>query len=302
MQELAPIVLFVYNRPEHTLETLKSLKNNELASGSKLYVFADGPKTGASKQDMENISKVREIVKSEKWCGEVEIRESEKNKGLANSIIAGVTEIVNQYGHIIILEDDLQLSPGFLKYMNNALGFYEEEKRVMHIAGFTPPFKGQMPETFFFPVPTCWGWATWKRAWDHFNPSAEDLLPKVLKKGKWKFDFRRSINYVRMLKRNMHGRVNSWFIRWYASIFLKNGLCLHPGKSLVNNIGLDRTGVNSYKSNVFDQEVAQDVMINNIQLKFNKRVVRKYRRFNWKVKLKHFPEYFQRVITKNTDT
>src|SRR5215211_27101 len=110
---LAPVVLFVYNRPVHTLRTLKALKKNHLADESRLYVYCDGPKTNATEEERENINKVRSIVKQEKWCREVHVAESETNNGLAASIIKGVTEIVNRYGKVIVLEDDLETSPGF---------------------------------------------------------------------------------------------------------------------------------------------------------------------------------------------
>ncbi|MFC2114558.1 glycosyltransferase family 2 protein [Bacteroidota bacterium] len=150
---VAPICLFVYNRPKHTLQTLQSLKGNLLADQSVLYVFADGPKDGASDDAIKRINEVREIVSREKWCREVHVIISDQNKGLANSIIKGVTETVSRHGKVIVLEDDLLLSEGFLTYMNNALDFYENQEEVMHIAGFAPDFGKDMPETFFFPVP-----------------------------------------------------------------------------------------------------------------------------------------------------
>ena len=301
-KHIAPICLFVYGRPEHTLKTLRSLTQNLLAKDSVLYIYADGPKDGIGETAQKNIAEVRRIIRSESWCKEVHIIESDKNKGLANSIISGVSEIIEKHGRVIILEDDLVLSPYFLEYMNDALDFYADHKEVMHIAGFTPSFKTQLNETFFFPVPTCWGWATWQRAWKEFNPSAADLMTKVLEKGQNQFDFNRSINYVRMLNRNVHAKVDSWFIRWYASIYLQGGLCLHPGKSLVQNIGLDRTGVNSYKSNVFETQLAEKVNIQKIPLELSKKAIKAYKRFNWKVKMRHTPEYIWRVLTGNVDT
>lgn len=300
--KLAPICLFVYNRPGHTLSTLQSLQQCRLADQSILYIYADGIKHHAAVENIQKIEEVRKIIRQEPWCKEVHIIESEKNKGLANSIITGVGEVLNKHGKAIIVEDDLHLSPAFLEYMNQALHFYEDDEKVMHIAAFTPPVKAAFPETFFFPVPTCWGWATWARAWQHFNPDAADLLPKVLQKGQRKFDFNFSINYVRMLQRNINRKVDSWFIRWYASIYLLDGLCLHPAKSLVRNTGLDHSGINSYKSSVFDTAVAESIQIKEIPHHFPVKVIKAYIRFNLKVKLRHIPEYAWRVITRNTDT
>lgn len=299
---IAPICLFVYDRPEHTLKTLQSLERNPLVKDSKLFIYSDGPKDGKTSKVVENIQEVRKVIRSKQWCKEVQIIESENNKGLANSIIEGVSEILTQYEKIIILEDDLLLSSYFLNYMNEALEFYEQDERVMHIAGFTPKFSRVLPETFFFPVPTCWGWATWKQAWNHFNPSAEELMKKVLLKGRKKFDFNRSINYKRMLNRNIHNKVDSWFIRWYASVYILDGLCLHPGKSLVRNIGLDRTGINSYKSRVFETELTEKIHIRKIPLELSKKAIKAYTQFNWKVKMRHTPEYAWRVLTGNVNT
>lgn len=301
-KHIAPICLFVFARPGHTLKTLQSLEENPLAKESILYIYADGPKESISTKVQEKILEVRCIIRSKQWCKEVHIIESEQNKGLANSIIAGVSEVIEKHGKAVIVEDDLLLSPVFLNYMNEALDFYESNEKVMHIAGFTPRFNRDLPETYFFPVPTCWGWATWKRAWKCFNPSAKELMERVLQKGQKQFDFNRSINYVRMLNRNVHGKVDSWFIRWYASIYLQEGLCLHPGKSLVQNIGLDRTGVNSYKSNVFETDLAEKISIQEIPIQLSKKAIKSYIRFNWKVKMRHTPEYIWRVLSGNVDT
>jgi len=298
----APVCLFVYNRPDHTLRTLNSLKNCRLADQSQLFIFADGLKHGSSIDCILNIEKVRKIIHREQWCKKVEIIENERNSGLAKSIIAGIDFVIKRYEKVIVLEDDLELSPGFLEYMNSALDIYENDEKVMHIAGFTPPFRTNLPETFFYPVPTCWGWGTWRRAWEHFNPSAAELLEKIKKKGKWNFDIKRSVNYYRMLKKNKKGYVNSWFIRWYASIYLMDGLCLHPGKSLVKNTGIDRTGVNSYKSNVFELVPAKVVRVEKIPLLLSKQAIQAFVKFNFKVKIYHLPEYFWRLLTNRIKT
>ena len=146
---LAPIVLFVYNRPWHTEQTLNALMQNELADQSVLYIYADGPKENATEEQLKKIEEVRHVIRTKKWCKEVHIIESEKNKGLADSIINGVTEIVNKYGKVIVLEDDIVTSKGFLKYMNEALELYKEEDKVYHISGYMFPVKGNCLKPFF---------------------------------------------------------------------------------------------------------------------------------------------------------
>ena len=150
-----------------------------LADQSKLIIFSDGPKENATKEDIERIRQVRKVIRSERWCESVEFVEQENNKGLRDSIISGVTKIVNQYGRIIVLEDDLVLSPGFLDYMNNALDLYQDEERVMHISGFMFDVDKRLPETFFYNVTTTTGWATWKRAWGKLETNPTKLLQEL---------------------------------------------------------------------------------------------------------------------------
>ena len=251
----SPIALFVYNRPHHTRKMLESLMANAEFSNSPLYVFCDGTKR---KKDIPLVRETRELIRSYE-LDNATIIEREENMGLANSIITGVTELCNKYGRVIVVEDDLYLSPYFLKYMNTALDTYEEYDKVMHISGYMFPVRGQLPETFFYRATSCWGWGTWKRAWDKFEPDAHTLLARFKnRKKRWEFDIQGSMKYYRMLILQAIGMSDSWAIRWYASVFLNNGLCLHPGKSLVNNIGHDDSGVHSDCTNVYDVTVSED--------------------------------------------
>jgi hypothetical protein len=158
-----------------------------------------------------------------------------------------------------VVEDDLYLSPYFLKYMNTALDTYEKYDEVMHIAGYMFPVRGKLPETFFYRATSCWGWGTWKRAWDKFEPDAPTLLAGFKnRKKRWEFNIQGSMKYYRMLILQAIGMSDSWAIRWYASVFLNNGLCLHPGKSLVNNIGHDDSGMHCDCTGVYDVNVSED--------------------------------------------
>ncbi len=239
----APIVLFIYNRPEHTLKTLEALSRNILADKSDLFIYADGPKENATKEQLLKIQKTRDAAKSQQWCKNVTIIKSEKNKGLAASIISGVSEIVNKYGSIIVLEDDLITSPYFLQYMNDALYIYKDNNKVACINGYVEPHKKQLPETFFLKGADCWGWATWKRAWDFFNPNGKDLLEELhAKKCEKHFNFDNTFPYVQMLEEQIAGKINSWAIRWLASAYLNEMYCLYPNQSLVVNDGFDGSG------------------------------------------------------------
>jgi hypothetical protein len=253
MTTLSPIVFFAYNRPEHTRKSLESLAECEKAAESELYIFCDGPRTS---DDRDQVEKVREVVESRQWCKKVHITKRDKNWGLANSIIQGVTEIINQAGRIIVLEDDLVLSPHFLNYMNDALEYYKNTPEVMHISGYMFPVKGNLPETFFYRATSCSGWATWKRAWEKFEPDSKKLITRInTSRLRKEFNINGSMHYYRMLREQDQGKIDSWAIRWYASVFLNHGLCLHPGKSYVNNIGHDGSGVHCASMDVFDVEL-----------------------------------------------
>jgi len=248
----APIALFVYDRPEHTKRTLEYLKNNYGALESDLYVFSDGPRT---LRDEGRVSKVREIINDINGFNSITRNVQIGNYGLANSIIRGVTELCDKYGKAIVVEDDLLTSPYFLRYMNQALDVYEEEDSVMHVSGYMFPIDNAqfLPDTFFLRMTSSWGWATWQRAWNMFNPSGEELLNRINSaKLKREFDLMNTCAYTKMLKRQCSGNIDSWAIRWYASVFLENGLGLFPAQSHVKNIGFDGLGVHSGKVNFYD--------------------------------------------------
>ncbi|MEM5871822.1 MAG: glycosyltransferase, partial [Candidatus Aenigmatarchaeota archaeon] len=233
--ELAPVVLFIYNRVDTLSITLESLSNNTLAQDTTLYIYADGPKENATSSDIEKITAARKFAKSKKWCKEVYFLEKEHNLGLANSIISGVTEIVNKYGKVIVLEDDLELSPYFLNYMNDALNVYEHEPKVWSIGAcnfFST--KKHTPETFFLPIISSWGWATWSDRWKYFDYNAEKLLKEIQeKKLEDKFNLNGAFDYIQLLQDQIQGRVSSWAICWYAQVFLHNAFTLFPKFSLV---------------------------------------------------------------------
>ena len=257
--KLAPIILFVYNRPWHTEQTLNALRENNLADQSTLYIFSDGIKINSSNEVKENVRRTREIIKQQKWCKEVIILEKTENDGLANSIVNGVTEIVNKYGKVIVLEDDIVTSNGFLKYMNDALDFYESNEKIFHISGYMYPHKQQLPDTFFLNVPLCWGWATWKRSWKYFNPNTDELIEYLDQNSKWiNLNIFGKTYLGDQLKANKTGLLNTWFIKWHASVFIQNGFTLYPGKSLVNNIGFDNTGVHNGKTEKFSHNKLQN--------------------------------------------
>ena len=239
-QLTAPIALFVYNRLDHTRRTVDSLKQNLLAQESDLIIFSD-----ASKSELQaaKVRDVRDYISQISGFKSITIVERETNYGLAKSIIDGVTKVVNEYGRTIVLEDDLVTSAYFLKYMNEALEKYADDERVISIHGYVYPVMQSLPEAFFLRGADCWGWATWRRGWAHFNPDGQYLLNE-LKRRKLigMFDFNGAYSFSKMLKGQIKGSNDSWAVRWHASAFLADKLTLYPGRSLVHNIGNDGSG------------------------------------------------------------
>lgn len=245
MQNLAPIALFVYNRPEHTRRTIKYLQQNILAEETRLFVFSDAPKNPV---DEEKVEQTRALINGINGFKSVKLIKRTNNMGLASSIIAGVTQLVNEYGKVIVFEDDLLSSPYTLTYFNEALTTYENETAVMQVAAYMFPLKHDkhLPETFFLRSINSWGWATWKRAWNSFEPDIHHLYKQFNEEKIHQFTVDGTMmNYWKQFQDFKEGKNDSWAIRWHASVFLKKGLVLYPAKSLIENIGHDGSGVHS---------------------------------------------------------
>jgi hypothetical protein len=196
------------------------------------------------------------------------VTERRTNLGLADSIISGVSDIVNRHGRVIVLEDDLVTSPYFLRFMNDALDFWESREEVASIHGYFYPMPEALPETFFLKGADCWGWATWKRAWDLFEPDGAKLLAQLRERGlEREFDRGGEYAYTRMLEDQIAGLNDSWAVRWHASTFLADRYTLYPGRALVQNIGNDAQGTHSKSTHRFDVKLAdRPVQVSRIQV------------------------------------
>ena len=238
----APILLFVYNRPEHTHRCIESLLKNSLASESTLFIYADGAKDSTQQ---ETVNEVRSYIRTIQGFKQITLVERSENWGLARNIIDGVTTQVNRYGKVIVLEDDLVVAPYFLQFMNDALEVYKDEPKVGHIQACDFTQDTSLPDIFLIKWTGSWGWATWDRAWKHFNPNGKELLQELEERKLTRiFDFNGKYGFTRMLRRQIEGKNNSWAIRWNASLFLKDILSLNVGRSLVQNEGFDGSGTN----------------------------------------------------------
>ncbi|WP_456403780.1 glycosyltransferase [Hydrogenimonas sp.] len=253
--ELAPIVLFVYNRPRHTKETIEALQKNGLAKESELFIYSDAPKDEKAK---EGVDEVRRYIEGIEGFKRVTIVKREKNFGLARSIVDGVTKVVNEYGKVIVLEDDLITSPYFLRFMNDALERYKNEKSVWHVSGYTPPLPtGSLDGHFFLRPTTCWGWATWSDRWRHFKKDTDYFLGRFDKKRIRAFNIDNSYDYYGHILLNHDKTIDTWAIFWYATVFFSDGLSLHPKESFVKNIGHDASGVHCQSSCGYDVELSE---------------------------------------------
>lgn len=238
----APIALFAYNRPKHLQQAVDSLCRNTLAGQSDLHVFSDGP---AGEEQVEAVQQVRAVLKEITGFASVTVHESSQNRGLAASVIEGVTLLCGDHERAIILEDDLVVSPHFLSYMNAALDRYRDETRVMQISGHMFPVEiDTEADACFLPFVTSWGWATWARAWAHFDPAAHGYGELVRdRRRRRQFNMNGAYDYFSMLEKQMQGRIDSWAVRWNLSVFMRDGLVLYPARTMVENRGFDGSGV-----------------------------------------------------------
>lgn len=246
----APVILFTYNRLTQIKKTIEALQENKWADESDLFIFSDAPK---SDEEQSKVKQVREYLRTVNRFRSVTIIEREFNYGLGNNIIDGVTEIIANYGKVIVMEDDLIASPYFLEYMNTALDLYENDDQVISIHGYVYPVKEKLPETFFLKGADCLGWGTWKRGWSIFEPDGNILLKKLLETDQSNaFDYSNAYPFTQMLKDQTEGKNNSWAIRWYASAFLNDKYTLWPGRSLIYHAGGDGTGTNTGFDSLLD--------------------------------------------------
>jgi hypothetical protein len=231
----APIAFFAFRRPWTTLQALYALSRCPEAAQSELHVFSDGARSVA---DGEAVARVREVVRFHRWCGKIEIHESDRNLGLARSVIEGVGALCASHGRVIVVEDDLLVASGFLEYMNRGLELYRDQPAVMQISGHSFPASAPESRAVLMPLATTWGWATWQRAWSRFEEVPKNTArlrsDRALRRS---FDLDGAYPYSRMLERQMTAAVDSWGIRWWWSVHQNRGLGLFPLRTLVRNIG-----------------------------------------------------------------
>ncbi|ALF46854.1 glycosyltransferase [Campylobacter concisus] len=292
----APIVLFVYNRPNHTKKVLEALLANELAHQSEIFIYSDAPK---SQNDEINVVEVRKYIKKISGFKNITIIEREKNFGLANSIIDGVGKVINEYGKTIVLEDDIITSPNFLQFMNNALDFYSDNKSIMSISGYMYPCEipySYKKDILLFNRFSSWGWGMWSNRWNliNFDITENDKIfhDKNLQK---QFNVGGEDLY-NMLLLQLQGKINSWAIRTALASALHNKVTVYPIKSLVKNIGFDNSGVHCGETHVYD--IVLDSMflpeVSNVSIDDN--IVKIIRKKFSPTKLQKIKSFIRKII------
>ncbi len=251
----APVVLFVYNRPEHTKQTIDALRLNSGAASTDLIVYSDAAKTS---EHEHMVMETRKILSQITGFNSVTVRKRSENWGLAASIIDGVTSVIEEYGRAIVLEDDIVTTPSFLGFMNEALEFYKENEKVWHISGWNYPIDPSgLDEAFLWRVMNCWGWATWKDRWTHFEKDTDKLISEFSREDIYRFNLDNAHDFWSQVEMNKSGRINTWAIYWYAAIFKNNGLCLGPTESLVQNVGFDGSGTHCGNSSTMQVALSE---------------------------------------------
>ncbi|PGK34790.1 sugar transferase [Bacillus anthracis] len=255
---LAPVIIFVYNRPEHTIQTIEALSKNELARESNIFIFSDAAKNEESVEKVKVVRDYIDSVEEKKYFKSFTITKSEANKGLAKSVIHGVSEIISKYGKVIVLEDDLITAPDFLIYMNDALDYYCNLDKVWSISGYNIPIafpKDYKSEIYYSYRGCSWGWATWKNRWDQVDWDVKDYVEfKSSRRLKNRFN-RGGRDMANMLDSQMEGIIDSWAIRWCYTQSRRNLLTVYPVKSRVKNIGLDGSGTHSGITSHYNVEI-----------------------------------------------
>lgn len=270
MTPLAPIILFVYNRPRHTKQTVEALQKNYLASESELYIYSDGPK---NERSAEGVNKVRQYISTIDGFKSIDIIERNNNYGLANSVILGATEIMNKYGKAIVLEDDLISSTNFLGFMNGALNKYDENKEIFSVSGYSLPI--QIPKDYTEQVylsyrGSSWGWGTWRNRWEKADWEIKDKNIFIKNKLLQKSFNRGGSDLSKMLIAQINNKIDSWAIRFAYAAHKNNTLHLVPVISKIQNIGQDNSGTHSIKSNKYfvrlDAEETNIILPDKIEL------------------------------------
>ena len=256
-----PLVIFAYNRPKKLENLLSSLTQNKEFQYLSVYFFVD---KGTDKVNTEKNNEVINVINKDWNCKSKKIIFNKENFGLKRNILNGINETFKIYDSAIFLEDDLVVSKSFLDFMINSLIIYQKNEKIMHISGYNfPTFLGPSSSSYLSPYMNCWGWATWKDKWKKNINFNENEISSLTKKEKRKFNiYGFEKDYESQLIRNENKKIKTWAIFWYQFIYLNQGLCLQPVKSLVKNTGMDGSGVHNSEEKVYEGKINNSSITN----------------------------------------
>lgn len=278
MSEKVPVALFVYNRPEHTKKTIAALARNTLAKESDVYIFSDGCKGQKDREDVEAVRAYLDQVAKVNPFRKVNLIRSPDNKGLAESIISGVSRIISAAGKLIVLEDDLLTDPGFLEYMNAALDYYESDERIWGVSAYSSQMKSVTKDVYFTPRISSWGWGTWKSRWEQVDWNVSNYCSFRLNLCKRRAFNKGGRDLSYMLDQQRRGRIDSWAIRFCYSQFEQKKYAVFPRISLVRNIGQDGSGTHCRESMEDDSFSLEHEDIAMVPFYTDKQILNEYRR------------------------
>lgn len=293
--ELAPVIVFCYNRPDHITQTLAALKKCRLAQQTKLYIFSDGPR---SEKEAAVVNEVRSIVKAVDGFKSVTVIEREKNMGLARSIITGVTEVIKVHKKVIVMEDDLICSESFIENKNKMLNYFESHQQVFSTSGFCPPVAipaHYKEDLYLFPRTSSLGWGTWIDRWESIDWSQDKFGDFIQSKEKRKHFNRGGIDLTPMLLHQKVGKVNSWAIRFCYAASLQNKLCAYPTESMLYHIGSDGSGTHAHTTTDYGQEASDKVIDIKVFPKEDPAISKVIRRFWANSLIRQMINFYKRI-------
>jgi glycosyltransferase involved in cell wall biosynthesis len=257
----APVAIFTFNRPKHTKSMLAALARNHQASQTDVVVFSDGPRSVA---DANAVASVRDLVRKTDGFKTLRLVERASNFGLARSIITGVSQLLETHDSIIVLEDDLLTSSGFLSFMNEALARYRDDRSAFSVTGHTFPQKYlRIPDDYAFDTYagvrcSSWSWGTWRDRWARVDWDMT-YYGAFCQNPELQTEFNRGgQDMTILLHKQQRGEINSWAIRFCYAHTANRMHCIYPVRTLVKNIGLDNSGTHSKPDPRFEHPALDD--------------------------------------------
>lgn len=252
-----PVALFCYNRPVHLKRTIAALQKNAGAVETEVWFFSDGP---VGEGDRASVDEVRKIVDNVEGFKGVRVVKNDVNRGLAASVIAGISAVLAQNDACIVLEDDLETAPFFLDFLNSGLSCYADDSEIFSVSGYCPPIAipdDYAAEAFRFPRINSWGWGTWRNRWSRVDWDVKDFEAFISNKKLVKQLALQGKDLPVMLLKQQTGKIGSWAVRFNQACFREGKTNIYPVRSLVKNLGTDGTGTHMKSSGKYGVQLSE---------------------------------------------